>query len=191
MAAVAWVVRDSGPSGLTLAAVGRRAHLSAPALNQRFGSKTAMHAAFVQFITDRLNAVFEQCRLMSNNPIDCLHLATIELMRGIMTPVHMANYIAMLHHDLADAAHRSAMVSYRYALRGQVRTQLQLARELGLVRSATGEELDDEEVEQLVDTLVAVFEGATISWATDGEGPVADHVWRRVHGVLTPWLIQP
>ena len=44
--AVAAVVTASGPSGLTLAAVGERAGLSAPALAQRFGSKQGLLAAF-------------------------------------------------------------------------------------------------------------------------------------------------
>ena len=182
MAAVAYVVREAGPAGVTLAAVGRRANLSAAALNQRYGSKDAMQSAFVEFITHRLNTVFADAP--GEDPLCELHAALRDLLHGIETPEHMANYVAMLHHDLADPVHRETMVGYRQALRDQVFRLLCNARKQDMLRLP-----DDVSIDDLSETLVAAFEGATISWATDGRGPVAEHVWRVVRRVLRPWLV--
>ena len=81
--AVAAVVTEAGPTGLTLAAVADRVGLSAPALTQRFGSKRSLLLAHAEAAATRVDDVFNKVRGRSPTALSALRAALLELTAGI------------------------------------------------------------------------------------------------------------
>src|SRR5262245_5891339 len=94
--AVAAVVTASGTSGLTLAAVGERVGLSAPALAQRFGSKQGLLAAFAARQVTEVTDALACARAGQADPVTALVTVLAALPGAVTTSEGLANNLAFL-----------------------------------------------------------------------------------------------
>ncbi|BBH70297.1 TetR family transcriptional regulator [Actinoplanes sp. OR16] len=174
--AVAQTVTEAGPAGLTLAAVARRAGLTPPALTQRFGSKRGLLIAFATREAGSVAAVFDDRRAAGASPLEALRDGLVAFTAPVTTREGLANNLAFLQLDLTDEDLREHSVKQSRALRAHL---TELIREAG-VRGVDPAEL--------ADTVYAVYAGAQLTWAIDGDGELGPWLARRIDRVLAPHL---
>ncbi|HLU55694.1 MAG TPA: TetR family transcriptional regulator [Pseudonocardia sp.] len=170
--AVAAVVTDAGPTGLTLAAVADRVGVSAPALAQRFGSKRGLLAAFAAREAAGVAEVFAAGAAAHPDPLTALVETLAGLPSGITSPEGLANNLAFLQLDLTDPQLRPHAVAQSRAVRAEI---------ADLVRAAVGaaQLAEDTPPETLAADLYATYCGAMLTWAIDGGGDLRG--WLREH----------
>ena len=174
--AVAQVVNEAGPTGLTLAAVGDRVGVSAPALVQRFGSKRGLLLAFSAHGADAVDAAFDQPRGRNNAIADTIIAALLQLASGMGSRRELANNLAFLQLDLIDEGLRVHAVAHSRNLRRRLVRALVEGVDLG--------ELSVDDPNAVAELLYAVYNGALVSWAIDGKGSLAHWLRDRIERVL-------
>ena len=167
-----------GPARLTLAHVADAVGLSPATLVQRFGSKRGLLLAVARRPVD-LEAMFDAARAAEPARLDALVAAIVALTRSVRTPEALANSIAFLQLDLADAEFHAEALGFFAALRGHVEA---------LLREAVGAgELARADPEALAETLITTYNGALITWAVLREGRLEDWTRRQLEAVLAPY----
>jgi AcrR family transcriptional regulator len=181
--AVAAVVTASGPSGLTLAAVGERAGLSAPALAQRFRSKQGLLAAFAAREATSVADVFAAARAGDADPVTAL-VTTLAGMSGAGTTRDgLANNLAFLQMDLTDPELRPHAVAHGRALRAGIAALVADAVQARLLAAGTLPEA-------LAADLWAAYCGAMVTWAIDGTGTLRDWIAEHLERILAPHRVR-
>lgn len=169
--AAARLIGRVGPARLTLAHVADEAGLSPATLVQRFGSKRGLLLAVARRQVD-FGAV-------GPTPLGALLAGLVELSASVRTPEALANNLAFLQLDLADAEFHAEAVAHFTAMREHVEA---------LLRDAIGAgELEQVEVARLAETVVTAYNGALITWAVLREGTLEDWLRRQVEAVLAPY----
>jgi AcrR family transcriptional regulator len=169
--AAARLIGRVGPARLTLAHVAEEAGLSPATLVQRFGSKRGLLLAVARRRVDFGAA--------GATPIGALLAGLVALAAPVRTPEALANNLAFLHLDLADAEFHAEAVAHFTALREHVEALLRDAVRAG--------ELERVEVARLAETVVTAYNGALITWAVLREGTLEDWLRRQVEAVLAPY----
>jgi AcrR family transcriptional regulator len=182
-AAVAELVTQSGPSGITLGKVAQRVGVSAPALAQRFGSKHGLLVAFAGRGVAGVAEHFAAARAERPRPLAALRAALSGLPQGITTREAMANNLAFLQMDLTDPELREPAVTHSRAVRAEV---------AGLLREAVveGELTPTTSPEELAEDLYTTYSGAMLTWAIDGSGALQDWLAERIDRILAPYRTQ-
>ena len=178
-AAVAAVLSEQGPNGLTLASIAERVGLTAPALTQRFGSKRGLLVGFAAHSSGSTVEVFERARDRAPDAASAIVTALVDLVRPIESRTMLANNLAMLHLDLVDPE----LGEHAAAQSRAVRSQLAALVEAG-VRDGS---LHDAEPAVVADTLATTYNGALITWALDGDGDLDRWLAERVERALHPF----
>ena len=174
--AVAAVVTEAGPTGLTLAAVADRVRLSAPALTQRFGSKRSLLLAHAEAAATRVDDVFNKVRGRSPTALSALRAALLELTAGIGSRDVIANNLAFLHLDLTDPEFGAHAATQSRLFRRAI-TQL-------VDEAISDGEINPASAAELADTLYTVYNGALVTWAIDGTGSLTRWLSKRIDRVL-------
>jgi AcrR family transcriptional regulator len=169
--AAARLIGRVGPARLTLAHVAEEAGLSPATLVQRFGSKRGLLLAVARRRVDFGAA--------GATPIGALLAGLVALAAPVRTPEALANNLAFLQVDLADAEFHAEAVAHFTALREHVEALLRDAIDAG--------ELERVEVARLAETVVTAYNGALITWAVLREGSLEDWLRRQVEAVLAPY----
>ncbi|MBG0564286.1 TetR/AcrR family transcriptional regulator [Actinoplanes aureus] len=177
--AVADTVTEAGPAGLTLAAVARRAGLTAPALTQRFGSKRGLLVAFATREAGSVADVFDAARTRAAGPLEALRDGLIAFTAPISTREGLANNLAFLQLDLTDEELHTHSAAQSRALRAQLVTLIEEAAAAGDIKV--------EDPAELADTVYAVYAGAQLTWAIDGSGDLGPWLAERIDRVLAPY----
>jgi len=175
--AVSAVVSESGPAGLTLAAVADRVGLSGPALAQRFGSKRNLLVAYARAAARGVDDLFARGRSSRRSPLAALRAALIEFTAGIDSRESIANNLAFLHLDLTDEEFGRYAAEQSRLLRQAITDLLREAIEAG--------ELEQTDPSALADTVYTVYNGALVGWAIDGTGTLARWLSIRLDRVLS------
>src|SRR5690606_3357403 len=182
--AVAAVISDVGPKGLTLAAVAERVGLTAPALTQRFGSKRGLLVAFATREAAGVADVFAKARAAHPDPLTALVATLATLPSGVTTPESMANNLAFLQLDLTDPELRTHAVAQSRALRAEVAALVTEAVDAGLLAPATSPET-------LAADLYATYCGAMLTWAIDGTGDLTTWLTEHLERTFAPHRVRP
>jgi AcrR family transcriptional regulator len=177
--AVARGIGRYGPRELTLAHIAEDLGLAPATLVQRFGSKRGLFVALAARGTDAVAAVFERARAAAPTALDGLRQALTDRVSGIGDRAVMANNVAMLALDLADDELGAHATHQARGMRDQVRRFLADAAERG--------ELVGADVDELADVVLAVYNGALVTWAIDGSGDLPGWLGRRLDAVLRPY----
>jgi AcrR family transcriptional regulator len=177
--AVAAVVTASGPSGLTLAAVGERAGLSAPALAQRFGSKQGLLAAFAARQVIAVTGALAAARAGQADPVTAVVTVLAALPGAVTTRDGVANNLAFLQMDLTDPQLRPHAVAHSRALRDGIAALVADAVQARLLAAAT-------DPGPLAADLWTAYCGAMVTWAIDGAGPLPDWIAGHLERTLAP-----
>lgn len=171
-AAVGRVVSAAGPDGLTLAAVGREVGLSAPALGQRFGSKRALLLAFAAHGSAVVDEAFAAG---AGSPLRRLRAGFRTLAGSITTPDEAANHLALFHVDLTDDEFRTHALAQHRRVEAEVERLLRAAVAAGELREAPPTRV-----------VLGAYQGAMVTWALVGRGPLHRWVTRAIDDVLRP-----
>jgi AcrR family transcriptional regulator len=177
--AVAAVVTASGPSGLTLAAVGERAGLSAPALAQRFGSKHGLLVAFAAREVITVADALAAARAGEADPLRALVGVLASTRGAVITRDGLANNLAFLQMDLTDPELRPHAVAHSRALRAGIAALVADAVQARLLVAATLPQT-------LAADLWASYCGAMVTWAIDGTGTLPDWIAEHLERILAP-----
>ena len=181
--AVAQVVTEVGPGGLTLGAVARRAGLTAPALTQRFGSKRGLLLAFATRETGTVAEFFAAKRSGEPGPLTAVRAALADYTGPITTREGLANNLAFLQRDLTDPDLHERAAEQSRQLRAEIEKLLREAIEIG--------DLTTDAPEALAETLYAIYCGAQMTWAIDGAGDLTEWMAEHVDRVLAPYRTGP
>lgn len=177
--AITAVISESGPGGLTLGAIAERVGISAPALTQRFGSKRNLLLAYADASAADVGRIFDEARATVDSAVAAVCAGLTSFAGPATTREGLANSLAFLQLDLADPelGRRAAVQS----------TSLQ--RKLAeLLREATRNgELVAANEDELADTIYTTYNGALITWAINGKGPLEGWLRRRLGRVLEPY----
>jgi len=182
--AVAATITTLGPAGLTLAAVASSAGLSAPALTQRFGSKHGLLVAFAKRASTSVSDLFATAQSNCNDPLEIIVTSLTALPSGITTRESMANNLAFLQMDLIDPELRPHAVAQSRALRAEIAEWVAKSVHAGHLLPSTAAEV-------VAADLYAVYSGAMLTWAIDGEGDLAGWIRRHLERAIAPHRSQP
>lgn len=176
--AVAAVVTEVGPVGLTMGLVAERVGLSAPALAQRFGSKHGLLVAFASRGAASIADTFAAART-DHDPLTAIVSTLAALPSAITTREGLANNLAFLQLDLTDPELRSHAVAQSRALRAEIAALLADASQTGQLAPGTSPAT-------LAADLYAAYCGAMVTWAIDGTGSLADWLGEHLDRTLAP-----
>jgi AcrR family transcriptional regulator len=165
-----------GPS-MTLADVGEQVELSAATVVQRFGTKRELMRAVVKFRTARVRAVDFAGK---GDPITRVIDGMCGITAWMKTKEHVANYVAVLHTDLADPESREMVCSQFQSHRHVIAAVLDEAVASGLMKPC--------DTLVLARLLQATVLGAQQSWAIAPQGELPDWVAQCLHRCIAPWL---
>jgi AcrR family transcriptional regulator len=177
---VAEVIAQEGPTGLTLAAIGERAGLSAPALAQRFGTKRGLLLAYAARGQNFVSEAFDEATKANRSPTQALRMALEALTRPIQTRESLANNLAFLQMDLVDPDLRAHAVDQSREFRRRIEQLLNQAVQAGELTSGTN-------VTSLATSVYVTYNGALISWAIDGKGALRNWLRQSLDTVLKPY----
>lgn len=171
-------IGDVGPAGLTLAAVGERAGLSASTVVQRFGSKRGLLLAVAQRSAERTEAGATAASI-DGPALDALVVWLTGLTARVASPEALANHLGYLQADLVDPE------LYELARRGARAMRRRI--ELLLERAVEAGELTGAEPGELAPAVEATYNGALIVWALHRDGALEDWMRARLERCLGPY----
>ena len=165
-----------GYGSFTLDAVAREAGCSAPAISKRFGSKSGLLRAYLEWSKQRIQARFRSSREMHGSPLAALR-ARYQL------PVEerpeefgaFAGFTEMLN----DPELGPIIVSRRSLWEGEISAILAAAQDQG--------ELARCDIAALAHTLHAALAGAMTLWNPDVDGPVIDVIATVLDTIIDPY----
>jgi AcrR family transcriptional regulator len=179
LAAAARAVERVGPARVTLADVAADAGLSPATLVQRFGSKRGLLLAVARRGAHGRRPAFAAARAAAPTRLGALADALVALTAGVRTPEAMANGLAFLQLDLADAEfHAEALAGHRM-MREEIASLLAEAQAAG--------ELAAPDVDALAETVQTAYNGALITWAIQRDGELEAWLRRQLDAVVDPY----
>jgi len=170
------VLARVGPDRLSLAEVAAEVGLAPSTLVQRFGSRRGLLLAFAAQAVPAVTRTFSRARATGLPALETLIDALAAMTRGVDTREALANSLAFLRLDLADADFHGHARDHARALRAEIRASLEDA--------VAGGELPLCDTERLARAVQTVYNGALVTWAVDGEGTLAS--WLRTE---VEWLL--
>ncbi|HSI80076.1 MAG TPA: TetR/AcrR family transcriptional regulator [Solirubrobacterales bacterium] len=170
----------AGPNAVTFARVAEEVGLSAATLVQRFGSKRGLLLAAARRGGPGRAEAWERARAAEPSPIAALLGVLGSFSAAVGSRGAMANSLAFLHLDLSDPEFHRLAEQGMEEMRERIRELLDAAIEAGeLERGA--------DTAELARAVQNAYNGALISWAIYGRGPVEDWLRREVEFVLAPF----
>lgn len=170
--AVAAVITEHGPSGLTLNRVGDMLGVTGPALGYRFQNKRGLLLAFAGRQPSATNEHFVHTIAHSRSERSALVECLCGFGAGMQTKVQVANNVAMLALDLADD---------EFGQHAQAQARVVKAHIKALLAKAG---VSPERLADIVDELYVTWNGAALAWAIDGEGSLENWVRLRIERIL-------
>ena len=174
------IVERGGPAAVTFASVAAEVGLAPATLVQRFGTKRELLLATTirgwESIVDALSREPDA----HESPLEVLLETLADLTSDVSTREALANGLAFLHIDLSDPEFHA------HAVVGATRMRDRIAELLSDAISA-GELVPETDPQLLAGAILSTYNGALITWAMYGEGPVDDYVRSQVEFLLGAW----
>ncbi len=175
------VMQRVPPAGLTLAAVGAEAGVSASALVQRFGSKLELMRALNAHFAGGTRDLMAEHRAASDSPLAALRTYARSFAPMVGAPKRLAHHLAYLQADIADP------VMYKHVRAHTIETRDVLA-EWVAEAVACGELRQGIDAQAVARLVQAVVTGSMMSYAFYREGKAADWLEADLGLALTPYL---
>ncbi len=177
--AVTAAIGEGGPDALTVQNVADRVGLTSPAVRQRFGSKRALLVAYAEYQAEHAALPFSATAGDESGPLDRLVDGLVAAGSQLRDKQTLTNNLALLHLDLGDpdlgvhaANHSRAVLRAMEDLIGQAID----ARHLR----------PDVNTNSLAQAINATYNGALVTWAIDGTGPLDSWLRDRIEYVIDP-----
>jgi AcrR family transcriptional regulator len=177
LAATHRAVSRLGPS-LTLVGVAREAGVSPSTLVQRFGSKRELLLAFAAASPDDVAEEFRRIRSRHRSPIAAIYDAAERLGSKADTPRAISNSLAFLQIDLVDPDFHKLALARSRAMHAEIKRLLDEAITVG--------ELLKCDTSRLARAVQSLLSGASLRWAIDRNGKVADRLREDLDSLLNP-----
>lgn len=172
------ILYQAGPADLTLQKVAQVVGITAPALVQRFGSKRRLLLAVAESAADKLR--FETADV-GELQIEVLLGNLLEYARPLSNPQAMANHLAFLAINLADAEFRNHAVRHNQRMRYAMTRALQEAQEDGELNT-------ESKPAELAGLLQTLFWGLLLEWGFQIEDMTLEqHLERNLKRFLLPY----
>ena len=165
LAATSRAIGRVGVPKLTLAEVGREAGLAPATLVQRFGSKRGLLLAVAERAIDDVREPFARARRRQGSPLTALRAALVDLAGTFEDPGELANHLGFLQLDLSDPEFHALGLRWFNAAAHQVATLLDDAVEAGELNRSV-------DTRRLARTVLALYNGALVTWGMWREGPL-------------------
>ncbi|AKU15580.1 hypothetical protein VV02_06430 [Luteipulveratus mongoliensis] len=175
------VLGQEGPSGLTLAAVGRQVGLAPATLIQRFGSKRGLLLASAARSPEMVRRAYAESEARATSPLAALYDVATSSVAHIVKREEIGNGLGFVQLDVGDPDFRVHALAHSQAIEDGSARFLHAARE-------AGELVDDVDVAALARTVLVTFQGALIIWAIHGGGTLSDFVREQLDRILNPYL---
>jgi AcrR family transcriptional regulator len=173
--AVAATITDHGPTGATMNRIAGRLGMTGPALGHRFGDKRSLMLAFAGRQPSAVNDVFDQQQQLHHRPLDAIVGAYTEMVSATTTKQALANNLAMLHLDLTDPDFGAHAALHAQSIKKRTAQLIAEAEPALSARSAQQRALD----------VYTTWNGALISWAIDGTGPLEAWIENNIRRALS------
>jgi AcrR family transcriptional regulator len=171
-----------GPAQVTFASAAAEAGLSPATLVQRFGTKRDLLLAADKRGIDLWVGAMD--RSTAASPLERVVEGLVLAVDPEATPERMANSVAMLQLDLADAEFHAETLRGARAVRASIERGLHAALEAGELRRGT-------DVAGLAKLVETTYHGAMMGWAIHREGTLAGWMREQVDAVLAPHRAGP
>lgn len=173
------VIARLGPTGFTLAEVGREAGIAAATLVQRFGSKRDLMLAVAGRGVAAPESCFEAARRETSSPLEALTRGLEDLASMAPTPEELSNHLAFLQIDLTDPDFHELALANALTNRKGIVELLDEAMAAGELR-----ECDTDRLSVAVDAIAG---GALINWAIYREGTAREAIHDALETLLGPY----
>lgn len=171
--AVADVVTDAGPDGLTLEAVSSRVGLTPSALTHRFGTKHRLLVGFAENEAVVIDQRFAAALGLGGDPIAAAVDTLLSQIAGMTDRRALANNLGLLQRDLVDPDLQPHAVAHSRSIR----------RGLSELMALAADRLS-EPPDLVADDLYTAWNGAMLTWAIDGDGRLQDWVRLRLERTI-------
>jgi len=173
------VIARLGPTGFTLAEVGREAGIAAATLVQRFGSKRDLMLAVAGRGVAAPESCFAAARRETSSPLEALTRGLEDLASMAPTPEELSNHLAFLQIDLTDPDFHELALANALTNRKGIVELLDEAMAAGELR-----ECDTDRLSVAVDAIAG---GALINWAIYREGTAREAIRDALETLLRPY----
>jgi AcrR family transcriptional regulator len=167
--AVAATINEHGPAGATMNRMAGRLGMTGPALGHRFGDKRGLMLAFARRQPSAIDDIFDRQRQLDGHPHEVIVGAYTELVSTTTTKQALANNLAMLHLDLTDPDFGEHAALHAQSLKRQTAELIAEAQPA----------LPAHDAHQIALDIYTTWNGALITWAIDGTGPL--DTWIETH----------
>ncbi len=175
------VIARLGPTGFTLAEVGREAGIAASTLVQRFGSKRDLMLAVAGRGVESSESCFAAARRETSSPLDALTRGLEDMASMAPTPEELSNHLAFLQIDLTDPDfHELALANALTNRNGIVEL---------LDEAIVADELLECDTDRLSVAVDAIAGGALINWAIHREGTAREAIRDALETLLGPYSV--
>lgn len=178
-AAVTAAVSESGPDALTIQNVAERVGVTAPAVRQRFGSKRALLLAYAEHQVLNAAQPFSAASADETGPLNQLVEGLVASGAQHGDKRTLTNNLALLQLDLTDAELGVHATNHSRAVLHAIE---------GLIRQAVAdrEVKPNVDASALAEAVNTTYNGALVTWAIDGTGPLENWLRKQLEFVLSP-----
>ncbi len=173
------VIARLGPTGFTLAEVGREAGISAATLVQRFGSKRDLMLAVAGRGVEPSESCFAAARRKTSSPLEALTRGMEDMANMAPTPEELSNHLAFLQIDLTDPEFHELALANAVANRTGIVELLDEA--------IMADELVECDTDRLSVAVDAIAGGALINWAIHREGTARETIRDALETLISPY----
>lgn len=175
------VMQRVPPAGLTLAAVGKEAGVSASALVQRFGSKQELMRGLNARFAGGTSEMMAGHRAAASSPLAALRAYARGFAPMADSAKTLAHHLAYFELDITDPVMLKHLREHTRETRRILRAWVQEAVDAGELIATT----DADAIARLVHTVTT---GSMMSYAFFKEGKPAEWLERDLHIALSPYL---
>lgn len=178
--AVTEAIGEGGPDALTVQAVADRVGLTAPAVRQRFGSKRALLVAYAEHQAEHAALPFSSKADGETRPLDLLVDGLVAAGSKLSDKQTLSNNLAMLQLDLGDPDLGVHAANHSRAVLRAIEGLIGRAIDTQHVRP-------DVDIGSLAQAINAIYNGALVTWAIDGAGPLESWLRDRIEFAIQPY----
>jgi AcrR family transcriptional regulator len=180
LAATGAAIGRRGPA-FTLADVAREAGVAAGTLVGRFGSKRGLLLSATRAGAERTVAAMRAAADAAQPGGAALRAALLAAADGLGDPESAANHLGQLGADLADPDLRAAVGDQMHAMRAELARMMRRGSDLP----------DAPAPERAADALLALWNGALLSWSLDPRGPLERRLGSDIDTLIDAWRTHP
>jgi AcrR family transcriptional regulator len=183
--ATARAIKKHGYSNLTVGSIAKELHCTAPALLGRFGSKSGLLRAFMEWGNRSSADHFQRARSEHTSPLDALRarflISEINDSHEIGDALNHVNLLAFHVAAWADPDLHDLEVERRALFRDEIISMLEEAQYVGEIAGCQAANLGK--------TMLAAIAGTELQWVNDPNPIIGERVVEVIDDLVRPYLV--